>query len=84
MYPRLRGLVRLHDQFAPTVLEQAAERALTTDITTTRGITAFCRALASSGAPSTDERHPSPPHDNLRGPAYYQQEDDCPVTSPSH
>jgi len=84
MYPRLRGLVRLHDQFAPTVLEQAAERALTTDITTTRGITAFCRALASSGSPSTDERHPSPPHDNLRGPAYYQQEDDCSVTSPSH
>jgi transposase len=69
-YPRCRGILHLAEQFSPAVLERAAARALETGVDTVRALTAFCQQDQTPDPP----RAGAPPHDNLRGPQYFQKE----------
>jgi transposase len=71
-YRSCLGLIRLAQQYSPARLEAAAERALLTGACRYQSVKSILKnsldaqPLAQSSAPA-----PSPPHDNIRGAAYF-------------
>jgi transposase len=63
-----QGIVRLAADFTPAALEQACARALALQTYSYRSV----RTLITSPPAAPVPPVPAPPHENLRGPAYFQ------------
>ena len=67
-FRRCQGILGLARTYSPTVLEQAAQRALQAESFAVRAVHAYCEAVQHAAAAP---RPTVPSHENVRGSAYY-------------
>ena len=67
-YTRCRGILRLAEEFTPTILETAAQRAIHAEVNTVKALKTLCLVVAAEPAA---EPGPRPSHANTRGAAYF-------------
>ena len=72
-YRSCLGLIRLADKYSPARMEAACERALLTGAIGYQRVKSILeRKLDAQPLSPPPEMRPSPPHENLRGPEYFQ------------
>jgi len=75
-YRTCLGIIQLAKQYSPARMESTAALALRVGATTYKRVASILRnGLDTQSAPTTAEspsRAPSTPHENLRGPEYFQ------------
>jgi transposase len=72
-YRACLGIIRLAAKYSPERVEHAAERALLTGAVSYQSIKSILRnGLDSQPAHLSAPPRPSPEHENLRGPQYFQ------------
>lgn len=67
-YTRCRGILRLAEEFTPTILETAAQRAIHAEVNAVKALKTLCLVVAAEPAA---EPEPLPSHANTRGAAYF-------------
>ena len=73
-YRACLGIIRLAAKYSPERVEHAAERALVTGAVSYQSIKSILRNGLDSQPPALPPAppRPSPDHENLRGPQYFQ------------
>jgi transposase len=72
-YRACLGIIRLAQKYSPARMESAAERALLTGAIRYKSVKSILRnGLDSQPSPALPASRPSPDHENLRGPEYFQ------------
>jgi len=72
-YRSCLGIIRLAQKYSPARMESAAERAVLTGAVSYKSVKSILRnGLDSEPAARPPEPRSSPPHENLRGPEYFQ------------
>jgi transposase len=72
-YRACLGIIRLAGKYSLARMENAAERAVLTGAVSYRSVKSILRnGLDAQRAPLPPPPRPSPDHENLRGPEYFQ------------
>jgi transposase len=72
-YRACLGIIRLAQKYSPARMEGAAERAVLTGAISYKSVKSILRnGLDSQPSPMPPAPRPSPEHENLRGPEYFQ------------
>jgi transposase len=72
-YRACLGIIRLARKYSPQRMEKAAERAVLTGVINYHSVQSILRnGLDSQPSASPPTARPSPDHENLRGPEYFQ------------
>ncbi len=72
-YRACLGIIRLAAKYSPQRMESAAERAVLTGAISYKSVKSILRnGLDSQPSAAPPESRPSPDHENLRGPEYFQ------------
>lgn len=71
-YRACLGFIRLAGQFTAARMERAAERALLTGATRVKQLRSMLSKGLDQQPVSPPPERPSPPHENLRGPQYFE------------
>ncbi len=70
-YRSCLGIIRLSGKYGPERVEAASQRALSASAFSYQSVKSILKSGLDRIDDGDDERPPIPPHDNLRGPDYY-------------
>lgn len=71
-YRACLGIIRLAQKYSPARMESAAERAMLTGAISYKSVKSILRNGLDAQVSSAPPLRPSPEHENLRGPEYFQ------------
>lgn len=71
-YRACLGVIRLAQRYSPSRMESAAERALVTGAVSYKSVKSILRNGLDTQPAAAAPPRPSPDHENLRGPEYFQ------------